>query len=510
MSGQDIYEIIKSNVTEDGRLPHDFSLDEPKAPNQISFAPGMIDGGGVFGHYSPDNAEKEATQIVKLMKQYLRKNKRSYLDEMEEIITKTGALSVVDPIHNGIMKSRDDMDLQKLIELGFDLAKTSHDVNLVKLGISLLGLFELGENENVLDVVKTLALYDELTLYSAVAASRWSNGNDVVFWIAKRVDGWGKIQAVERLQPETDEIREWILRDGCSNGIMDAYLGLTCAEKGGLIAALRKKTMDDELFESVSVIIDALLDEGPVDGISKYDHAEEALMLYMRHAKEKAVNLRHFWYILNIRLFMEDSELPNMDDILAQCEEIMNNPDWIVKIKDAIEQRRDDKDFFYACNSASRMDIDIGSLLLSAVKENPIEYCSYAQKLFSDQSIAAEIIDLYESVLPLGEMASGMGDYFFSDILRKEHGCLDFILPALAEYPLQGIKLIKSGLGSPVTRERNMACKALSGWVKAQGKPLEDISPELFVEIMRIYEIEINEQTKETMKRLLEGEFEES
>jgi hypothetical protein len=509
MSGQSIYEIIKGSITEDGRLPHDFSLEKPTAPNQISFAPGMIDGGGVFGHYNPGNPEKEAARIVKLLKQYLRNNKRTYLDEIEEIITKTGALSVVDPIHNGIRESRDDMDLQKLIEFGFDLAKTSNDVNLVKLGISLLGLFELGTNESVLDVVKTLALYDEMTLYSAVAASRWSNGNDVVFWIAKRVGGWGKIQAVERLKPETGEIREWILRDGCSNSVMDAYLGLTCAEKGDLINALRKDVIDDELFDSVSVIIDALLDEGPVDGISKYDHAEEALTLYIGYAKRKAFNIKHLWHVLNIRTFVEDSELSNKDDILARCDEIMNNPDWIVKIKDAIE-RRDDKDFFYACNSALRMDVDITSLLLSAIKEKPVEYCSYAQRLFSDQSIAAALIDIYESVLPLREMASGMGDYFFSDILRKEHGCLDFILPALAEYPLQGIKLIKTGLNSPVVRERNMACRALSGWVKTQVKPLKEISSELSAEVARIFEIEINEQTKETMKKLLDGGFEEA
>ena len=504
MSEQSIFERIRACIMDDGRLSHEFTLDEPKEPNQLSFAPGMIDGAGVFGHYNPGNPEKEAARIIKLLKQYLRKNDNTHLDEIEFIIAGSGFLSLVDLIHDGIRENQKSINLQKLIEFSYDLAKTNQDVNLVKLGISFLGLFELGTNENVLDVVTTLALYDEFTLYAAVAASRWSNGNDVVFQMATRVGGWGKIQAVERLQPETDEIREWILREGCSNSIMDAYLGLTCAEKGDLITALRKDEMDDELFNSVSIIIDALLDEGPVPGISEYKYAEEALTLYLNHAKRKAIRLKHLWHILNICDSMEDSDFSIKSEALARCVEITGNPEWTDRIIKAVE-RCDEEDLYYACNTASRMDVDISTLLMDVVKANPIEYCSYSQMLYSNPETAKELIELYEAVLPLEEMATGMGDYLFADTLRKEHGCLDFILPALSAYPLQGIRLIKAGLGSPVTRERNMACRALSGWMKTLGKPLAEISPELFSEIERIIQIEMNEQTKETMQRLLDG-----
>lgn len=51
-----------------------------------------------------------------------------------------------------------------------------------------------------------------------------------------------------------------------------------------------------------------------------------------------------------------------------------------------------------------------------------------------------------------------------------------------------------------------MACRALSGWVKLEGKPLYDISPELYTEIAQIHKAEVNEQTKETIQKLLDGE----
>jgi len=510
MSELSLYEIIKNNIDKDtGKLPRDFSiLDESHAPNQIKFAPGAMDGAGVYHHYTVKELEKEAAKVVKLTKKHLQTGAKSYVDEIETILTDARTISAVDPILQNIRKNHKEFDAQKLIEFAFELAKTSRNTELVKLGISLLGLIDLGEHESFRNVIAILALYDEFTLFSVVAASNWEKGNELVFWIAKRIDGWGKIHTVERLEPETEEIKDWILREGCSNYVMDAYLGLTCAVKGDLISALRLDSIDDGLFESVAIIMGALLDEGPVDGISVYDHAEEALLLFMGHAKKHTVNLKHLWHILNVCSFIEDSELNNKADIIEQCTVIVSNPVWKEKIKIAINQR-DEENFFYACNAASRMDIDVSADLFTIVKNEPLKYYSYMPQFFKNSNMATELIELCETILPLDEMAEGMGDYLFAEKLRQEHQCLDFVLPELAAYPIKGVELIKTGLNSPVVRGRNMACRALSGWVKTQGKPLSEISSELYAEIVRICEVEVNEQTKETMKKLIDGGFEE-
>jgi len=502
MNKTSIYEMIKANIGEDGKLSRDFSLDEPTTPNQICYAPGAMDGIGVY-HMGAGNPDKEAVKIVKLIKKYLQTDKMSYINEIEAVLADTRTISVVDPILQNIKKDHKGIEPQKIVEFGFNLAKESGNTELVKLGISLLGLFDLGKYESIKNLVAILSLYDEFTLFSVVAVLNWSNGNDLVFWIANHVDGWGKVHAVERLEPEDEIIKDWILREGCSNGVMDAYLGLNCAVKGDLISALRRDSMDDELFDSISIIIDALLDEGPVSGISEYEHAKEALILYLNHAKKHTDNLKRLWHILNIQSWAEDAEIDYKDEIMTLCADIINKPGWTDKIIAEIEQRGND--FFCACNAASRMDVDVSAPLLAAIKENPLEYCSYTQRLFSDPNMASEIIALYETILPLNEMAEGMGDYFFAETLRKEHGCLDFILPELAAYPMQGVKLINAALNSRVVRERNMACKALSGWVKKNEKPLSEISPEINAELKRIYDIEINKDTKEYMKKLLDG-----
>ena len=113
---------------------------------------------------------------------------------------------------------------------------------------------------------------------------------------------------MEHLEPETDEVRDWILRNGCANGVMDAYLGLTCAIKGDLISVIRRDSIDNELFGSIAIIIDALLDEGPVAGISEYEHAEEVLSRYLSHAKRHATSVEHLWRILNLRDWAKNAE----------------------------------------------------------------------------------------------------------------------------------------------------------------------------------------------------------
>jgi len=281
-----IYEIITANIQNDGTLPDDFMIQT----KHEKFAPGAMDGIliyhtenlGTGGVPKDETAEK----IVDLLKQYFKSENHQFINEIESILADESAISLVDLILSRLSAQQKDIDANSMVANTLNLLETSHDCELVKIGIALLGLFDFGGNEEIIEFIKTFAAYDEFTLYVVVAASGWTNGNVIIFEIVKKVNGWGKVHAVERLEPENDEIRDWILREGCLNGVLPAYLGLTCAEKGDLISALRQETLDDELFDGVSIIIEALLDEGPVAGISAYDHAAEALKLYLHHAEQ--------------------------------------------------------------------------------------------------------------------------------------------------------------------------------------------------------------------------------
>ena len=494
-----IYDIICENLTPEGRLPADFSLpQEDAAPNQIRFMVGAMDGIGVF-HMGKGKPDKAAGKILRLLKADWRSGSDSR-EEIAALLREHNAAALMDVILDGLRKNHNNVDLRVMLGYACALVLESDKEELVKLGIALLGLVKLDSKPELQEVIATLGLYDEFTLYAIVAASHWATGNDIIFSIAQKVDGWGKIHAVERLEPATEEIRQWLLRHGCENRIMDAYLGLECAQKGDMIEALRQEALDNELFDGIAVIIDALLDEGPVEGVSAYEHAEEALSRYLRFAGQHCTTLQHLRHILNLQAWLadEEKELSKKGELLSLCRAITQRDSWPVMIQAALSGS-DRQEFFYANNAASRLDIDVTALLYEAILREPVSNYTYLSEVYKNPEYAAQLTALYERTLPLEQMATGMGDYLFADTFGNEHHCLDFILQELHRYPGMGMPLLLTALNSPVTRERNGACRVLERWVEASF----DIPQEVRDALQNVAKIELNSDTKKTMNALL-------
>ncbi len=352
------YERIKDNIGADGKLPHAFTLEKITAPNQIGFMPGAMDGVGVF-HAGVGNQRKLVRKIVRLLKKYFRTADERHIAKIEATFDEIRTISIVDKILNQFRNAYRDIRPNKMVDLCIQLITTSDNLELVKLGIALLGIFDLSHSNSAVEAITTLALYEDFTLYSVVTASNWSKGNEIIFQMAKGVMGWGKIHAVEHLKPETEAIRTWLLCSGCENGVMNAYLGLVCAVNGNLISALRKDSMDNELFDGVAIIIDALINEEPCMGISEYEHAQEALKQFLCHAKRQARSIEHLWHILNLRDWAKNAEIGYEDELRVLCDEIISGTNWEEKITAAIKRRQDKIEFFYACSAASRLGIDI-------------------------------------------------------------------------------------------------------------------------------------------------------
>jgi len=503
MPNTSIYQQIRDSLTDEGRLPPGFSLPDDTPPNQIRFMAGAKDG--VFGHHAGGgNPEKAAKKVLQLLKSHWKTGDAKALEKVAALLQKHGTLSLIDPLLNELQSHHDDVEIGSTFSKTAAFMTETADSEMVKLGIAVLGIFDLNKQPDVVDMILTLGLCEEFTLYAIVAALRLDNGNDLIFRLAQKVDGWGKIEAVERLKPETEEIRDWLLRKGCSNMVMDAYLGLECAEKGNLIGALRKGDMDDELFDGICTIIVALLDEGPCEGISAYEHAEEALRLFLQIAAGRTMTLQHLWQLLNVRDWLEECELPCKDDFLALCDDIVRRDKWPAQIHDALSGQNE-QEFFYASNAASRLGIDVSALLYEAVQRDPVGKNAYLSEIYHNPEYAAQLTALYERTLPLEQLAAGMGDDLFADEFSKEHWCLDSVVRELHNYPGMGEALLLAAIRSPVVRERNGACKALTAWAEQLGEPVRAFAPELHKAIENVYQAEVNKDTKEQWKELLKG-----
>jgi len=177
----------------------------------------------------------------------------------------------------------------------------------VKAGIALLGIS--GGQEDA-DLLLTLGRHEELTLYCAVALANSSPDPETALWsLARSVDGWGRIQTVERLK-ETgrDDIQDWLVRDGFRNQVMDEYLAWVAATTGKLLDRLRGPDPDHDLVRAARDIATALIAGGPAEDIDDYPDAPGLLSLLVTLMTTRTESLEDFNAIHGVAGFLRGND----------------------------------------------------------------------------------------------------------------------------------------------------------------------------------------------------------
>ncbi|MEM7247777.1 MAG: hypothetical protein AAF533_20740 [Acidobacteriota bacterium] len=381
-------------------------------------------------------------------------------------------MGVVDPLLQRIV---DDgrLDADRLHALALWLATRAADREPVKMAIALLGILQGYDSREVL---LALGRHEELTLFVAVAVMGTEQDAEPLLWdLAKSVNGWGRIQVVERLADTTNPaIKRWMLTEGYRNSIMYEYLACTCAVAGELHVALEAGPADEELLAGAGEIIQALVQEGgPTGGIEDYEHGPQALESYLKHLPEEPRGLGQFLVLATIRQFLESREEaggsetwpePLVSRLSANLCTRLQHQAWREMTERGLESS-DRRVLAEATEAAKHLEIDTWDRYYARLEAGGDDWHHVMQ---SDQeSRIRRVVSLAESTLPLDEIATGpdtkrgLGKEF------RHHAALDFVLQDLDRFPGLGLPLIHAGMQSPVVRNRHGAIRALSAWDRA-------------------------------------------
>lgn len=502
-----ILDFLKNNRQEDGSLSDAaYTLpDEDKTDNEIKFAPGLLDA-----LEGADNSEKSKSRIkvmVKLITRIAQKgDAQSKSDFYKEVTENDSVIGIIDEFLEQLVERSLPIE-PHLYHYANSLATKTKNRNAVKFGIAMLGLCQ---NQEPVEDLRVLGLHDEFTLFSSVALLNLSDDLVHDLWhLAKQVDGWGRIQLVERLVTLelTDEIRDWLVLEGYRNEILYEYLALTCAQNGLLNEKLKSDTISNDLFVSAGEIIVALMDEGPTRGMSGYLEAPETLENYVQHAKVQDLSIVDFMNLHKIKDYLEDAprevetlkhwKQDELSNLLIEINTVLHSRDWTAEVHQAL-QCVDGFEYWNAKQAAAKLGIPIWETVWSRLKQNPLDFSLwYDVTVNAKEGDVEKVIDLALNKLPLDELGTGPKDSMgFGDDFQM-HNALESVITLLGDYPGKGEALILVGLDSPVTRNRNMAINALDKW-KA-----ENWSVEITGKINRLREIEPNENTKENIEQLL-------
>ena len=279
MKSQSLYQLL-SEAAAGGSLPAGFSLHEKN--DGVCWADGAQDGVQLY-HMAPQEitAEQEALLCSAIDSAGAGRDAEAEA-RLLAFAREARALTAADLIQDYILDNKEKFNPALLHRFALRLAAESEDAECVKIGLTVLELFRA--NEEVKKVVRVLALSDEFTFFALFTMQRWENGNREIFETAQKVHGWGRIHAVDCLEPETEEIRRWLLREGIRNDVLPAYSALTCWEKSGARQLVRGESLQREDFCAIRDIIGALLDESAVSGLSAMDDGEACVLQFLAHA----------------------------------------------------------------------------------------------------------------------------------------------------------------------------------------------------------------------------------
>lgn len=493
---QSLYEYIKASAEPflEAHKEMDFSLPcDEKSP--VRFADGAYDGIALY-HMGASALSDETKE---LMIKAVQTASNGDLEAAERLFTELGkverAIRFIDELQDYIIANRDNIPAGELYKFAVYAATKSWDTECVKFGLSILELLNIEDNEEIRNVVTVLGLSEEFTLFSVFVMLRWRDGNEKIAFLARMTHGWGRIHAIERLEPATDEIKKWLLRVGVHNTVMPSYSALTCWNKSEAAELLfGNSPLSDEDFHGIRDIIDALLDEGPCAGISEIENAGEALAEFLKKASVRELDINDYEVVRNIRNY--DGEDGN---ITALCAEILSSE----KCRECVTLAVKDG---MAIELANELGIDCKADVLRLLETDLEKHCYLCVHLMSDKEYRAKAIKLFREKLPLDEMRSvptmelGLGKEF------TKQRCLDAIVQYLDGYPFEGTELIETALQCAPTRNRNIALKALRSWVNAKQTPLEKLLPEMFALLKKLKELEPDEKVREKMEKLLSGE----
>lgn len=473
-------ELIADNLVNE-ELPEDFSL--PKPDNgALRFADGARDGITVY-HTAPQGLTDEYREIMKTGFDSVG-DAGAAIKIFRSLFDKISPMAAIDHIQRYLIENSSSCDMGEIYSFALKCLFYK-DIDIVKLGLIILEIYE-EPNDNGKSMIHILGLSDEFSVFVIFNMMRWSDANEWIYELAKHVHGWGRIHAVEKLAPENDEIRDWLVLEGYRNTIMYEYSALTVFEKAE-VSKMLKGELSQEKFQSISDILGSLLNEGPVTGISGVSDAQEVYSDFLSQASSHSLTLDVCETVMNIMSYGFEGKI---DD---ECEKILNSDECRKIVTEAIKDGK-------GLDLAQKLGIDTAQTVFGLMKKDLMTYGHLCGRAMKDPGDRDKTVALFTEQLPLKEIATGPEDCMGFGPEYAAHRTLLMCIQYLKEYPFTGTELVLTALSSPVINNRNMALGVISSWCKIKECSLQELSPEICKQVQELKKHEFVDSVKKNIE----------
>ncbi|MFP4496721.1 MAG: hypothetical protein ACLFQV_00815 [Vulcanimicrobiota bacterium] len=461
--------------------------DEYSSDPEIRWAPGTREAIlNPSASLSPNEIKNKTAEILSTLKSLNSDFPEESLARLEEVLGFQETLSVIDDVLRKLIHEK-GMNQTAVYNACRSLFFSTRNRGVLKFCMGIMSLYCV---EDDIEFFKIVSRHEEFTLYGAVAVSMCTP-DPVHHWIdmAGHVEGWGRIHLSNRLVEKAgrNDVREYLLKEGCKNTIGEEYTSLEIARSVKLDQILNTTKIDRKSFQGAGVLINGMIDativRGPFIGLEKYDRGFACLDNYLNLAQKMAKNSFDFLVAHKIFRFLHEEKdkadieyIPAETEILKEkVQNILNLPHWKETVlKDLAKKDRQKQ--FEAVKASEILELDITPELIKMLKTNPHDdmlwyYLSSRinrENLQAIKELAIEKLDF--KTKNTEETGAGLNEVVLS-----------FLLNALENINQPDEEIILLGLQSTERNQRE-TFKVLHSW-----KP-EEISENIIAQVRKLME----------------------
>lgn len=458
-NGISIYGKIKASIGTDGTLPEDFSV-RGEAQNGMRFADGALDG-MVRYQWGPSQGQ-DISGLTRILELASKEEYSKAAEAMAAYFSAGGVmLPLIDEVQQWIYDHPQVLSPEGLGAFAQSYLKEGHSIEGMKFALAVLETLDVEPEGEFREIITTLALSEEFTLFTLFIIASWPDGTQVIFDLAKKLHGWGRIHAVSMLRPENEEMKDWMLHEGWKNDVLPDYVAMACIRRGGLLKVLEQDYIDTHEFKNAQSLINAAGTLGDLPSLKKYKHIGSLLTAYLNHANRLADELEDYNSILQLKSFVEADEVvfAEKQQVIDFSNELLQSEKCLQLASSAVE---DGSDYEFA-RAIGLPYADSAYKKLEADFENSYDLVDL---LFPDRQYVDEVISVCERRLPLRDMVVDEPEELEGVEENVHYGILSYVVQALKDTPGKGENLIYCSLRSPILGCRNIALNTLEAWRK--------------------------------------------
>ena len=320
-----LLKVVAEALDNSGRLPEGFSLPEKDAEEEggpegggpkIRWADGAQDGVLMYHtERGPMSPEEQA-----LMADAVWAVSTGEDEKADELFVQLSGIRPVlfyaEELQDYLLQNRETVSNETVYRYARRCMEKSSDKDLVKLGLTVLQLFETKNDQKLCSEIRTLAVCSEFTLYALQSILDWPDADAELFALAKKTYGWGRVQTMRFLKADNDAVKRWVLKEGVNNGVLPCYTARAAWELSDADKLLDGPLSAEE-FGYIRNIIDALLDEDAVYGISRIKDPESVIRRFLHRAQSFKLGTDDYNVIIQIEKRWEKDPL-----IPAMCRDL--------------------------------------------------------------------------------------------------------------------------------------------------------------------------------------------